>query len=699
MTLDRTRLARRLLLALLVVVTGAVAWSLRRPSVRPAPAEPGPAASPGQGTTVSNGALLRFSAGKEKVQVKFREMVGKEGDATHLTGVEVTLPFAGQQGRESTATITADDCLYESGSQRASFKGNVHVKTDDGFELESETLKYQGDKQRVFTRDPVKFRRGGTSGSAKAMEYAAGEGVTLMGDVRVRMEQETGPPAEVESATAGGSRDERQVRFEGGVVARQGGRELRSQKLQLNLNEDLSAIERAAAIEDVDLVTAAGSGLPGSAAPGGGTKRLRCRRLNVVYRDKGILQEALAVNSASLEIDPAAGQAPEKRRVAAPQLRFDFDAEGRLVTLSGVPARQTEPGAAKYALLTTEPLPPSDAPKRSLRSDRFVATLDPETGDVRGATFEGSVAFEEPGRRGFAAKAVYEDGPGLVTLTGGEPRIVDDEQGSDLRAKRIRLGTREQSVAASENVRHTVTPKKKSARAGLLASDEPAVLYCRDFEYDPRTKTARYKENALLRSGKDEVRAPTIVIEEDAAGARKLTASGGTTSVLHPRSPKEPGDGQKAPPKRTATGQKGPAAAQKEPVPVEARSQDMVYDEAANTVVYTGNVEIHQGDIVTLSPKAVVNLTKDGGAVEKLVAGEPVEVRQGARHAKGREGTYTPGNGTLVLVGDPVVLLEADRRLEGRILIFEEGSDRIRVDGREEVRTEAVFQKKEPPKP
>ena len=39
------------------------------------------------------------------------------------------------------------------------------------------------------------------------------------------------------------------------------------------------------------------------------------------------------------------------------------------------------------------------------------------------------------------------------------------------------------------------------------------------------------------------------------------------------------------------------------------------------------------------------------------------------------------------------------RRLEGRILTFQVGSDRIRVDGREEVRTEAVFHRKESPKP
>jgi hypothetical protein len=33
------------------------------------------------------------------------------------------------------------------------------------------------------------------------------------------------------------------------------------------------------------------------------------------------------------------------------------------------------------------------------------------------------------------------------------------------------------------------------------------------------------------------------------------------------------------------------------------------------------------------------------------------------------------------------------------MLTFEVGSDRIRVDGREEVRTEAVFRRKELPRP
>jgi lipopolysaccharide transport protein LptA len=157
-----------------------------------------------------------------------------------------------------------------------------------------------------------------------------------------------------------------------------------------------------------------------------------------------------------------------------------------------------------------------------------------------------------------------------------------------------------------------------------------------------------------------------------------LTATGGVASVLHPQAAK---------------------GSAKPPAAVEARSQEMVYEEATSRVVYTGDVEIRQGDILTKSPEAVVLLAKDGETVEKMLAGEPVEVHQGLKRANGERGTYTPANETFVLTGERVVLHDADRRLEGRVLTFEVGSDRIRVDGREEVRTEAVFRRKELQRP
>ena len=132
---------------------------------------------------------------------------------------------------------------------------------------------------------------------------------------------------------------------------------------------------------------------------------------------------------------------------------------------------------------------------------------------------------------------------------------------------------------------------------------------------------------------------------------------------------------------------------------VEARSRDMVYEESARRIVYSGDVEIRQGDILTRSPEAVVTLAREGGGLDRMIAGEPVEVVQGARRATGERGTYTPADETFVLVGAKVVLQDVDRRLEGRILTFQVGGDRIRVDGREEGRTEAVFKRKEPSQP
>jgi len=460
-------------------------------------------------------------------------------------------------------------------------------------------------------------------------------------------------------------------------VVRQGARELRAQRLQLNLAEDLRAIERAAAIEDVDLKTGSGASLPGAPADQSGAKRLRCRRLNIVWRAKGILQEALAVNAATLEIEPAARDARERRRIAAPQIRFEFDEQGRLASLQGLPAHQTDDKAPRFTVLSSEPLHASGAAPQRIQSDTFEAALDPASGAVRGATFSGAVAFSEPGRKAWAERAVFDEGPGLVTLTGAEPRIVDEEQGSELRAHEIRLGTHAHSVTASGNVRHTIRGKGRQGAVGPLAGEEPTVLLCRDFAYDPATRTATYRDNALMRSGKDEVRAPLIVLEDAADGQRRMSASGGVASTLHPK----PGKGS-----------------QKTPEPVVAHSREMVYEEKARRVVYTGDVDIRQGDIQTKSPEAVVLLSADGGAMEKLLAGSPVEVWQGTRRATGDRGTYTPGDETFVLVGEKVVLKDVDRRLEGRVLTFQVGSDRIRVDGREEVRTEAVFKRKEPTK-
>jgi lipopolysaccharide transport protein LptA len=252
---------------------------------------------------------------------------------------------------------------------------------------------------------------------------------------------------------------------------------------------------------------------------------------------------------------------------------------------------------------------------------------------------------------------------------------VDEAQGSELRGREIRLGTRSRLVSASGSVRHTI---RRRLTDGPLRSEQPTEIFCRRFDYDPATHVAHYRENAVLRTGSDEIRAAEIELAEPAEGRRRLLAKGGVASVLHPR----PEQG-----------------AQKPPAPIEVRAQRMVYEQEARRVIYTGEVVIRQADMVTRSPKAEALLSADGSTVERVLAGSPVELQQGQKRARGEQATYTPRDQTLVLVGDEVVLREADRRVSGRTLTFQAGSDRILIDGRDEVRSEAVFHRREPGKP
>ena len=523
---DRGRLLRRALLGLLVVVTAAVVWSLRRPSERTPSASPRPGASPGQGTTVAEGSLMRFREGNRQMQMKWRSMAGREGESSRFEGVELTLPYVAE-GRTATATITASEAQYLPTPLRLSFRGHVKLTTDDGFELESESLKYWGPEARAFTRDPVRFRRGATSGSADQMEYTADKGVWLGGHVLVRLEEEAGPPLEISAGAARGSRVERLLRFDEAVVARQGSRELHAHSLELSLSADLHAVERAVALDDVVVVSSGGEPLPGTPAGGGG-RRLRCHQLEVSFRSKGVLQDAVATRGARLELEPGPTDPREHREIGAPQLRFAFDELGRLASVTGQPLERVEGGAAaRQAELVSRPVGGAPGGERHVRSDTFTGELDP-TGGLRRAEFAGRVSFDEPGRRAEAPRASYDDASGLLRLTGGEARVADDAQGSVLTAKQIEIGTRNHGLTADENVRHTISPQQpRPGGARPLGGDEPTVLLCRQFEYDSATKTARYRENALMRSGQDEIRAPLIVLEEPAEGRRRLSASGG----------------------------------------------------------------------------------------------------------------------------------------------------------------------------
>jgi lipopolysaccharide transport protein LptA len=293
-------------------------------------------------------------------------------------------------------------------------------------------------------------------------------------------------------------------------------------------------------------------------------------------------------------------------------------------------------------------------------------------GAITVVEFAENLVFAQGQQKATAQKAYY-DGRDQGLYLVEAPELIDEEQGSHLTARTIDLATATGNVAAKENVRHVVRSRTRSG--GLLGGEAPLQLSSRFFVYDAATGIARYGENALLRSGKDEVRGGRIQLT-DKDGARKLAAQTSVVALLHPK-----GEGQQ--------GQ-----------PLEARSSEMTYDETTKQAVFRGDVSIKQGEMSTRSPEATLALDAQGTALQSLVAGSPVEVTFGQRKASGARATYEPGPGTLTIVGDKVRMKDPTQVVEGRSLTLHTADDRILVDGQEQVRTQTIIRgRKEPPRP
>jgi LPS export ABC transporter protein LptC/lipopolysaccharide transport protein LptA len=663
MTPETTRLIRAGLLASMAGLAAVVTHSLRQRPGKPAPsAAPRSEESPTTATRMEGFTHFRVQHGETKFSVKARSYTGKEGEEMRLEGVEVQFSYMAK-GEPGTSTITADRATYAQEIQKAVFEGNVHVVTADGFALDTESLVYRGDKNLSRTDAPVRFQRKDLAGSSTGMIYAAGERrLELLADVVVQLKDPDDPPMDVKSGSAAFERQEGLLRFEGGVEVVQAGDRLTAERFLVNVADDTQAVYRAQAVGGVNLWMGGGNLLPGMAPPtaGRGPRHLVSRKLDLWFRPDRTLQEATAGPEADLTMMPGKGDPPEKRRLKANFLAFAFDERGKLEELRG----------QKDSSFVAEPIPPAAGTPRTLTCQSFIARVDPATGEPTIIEFTKDVVFVRGAQKATGDKAYFDGSKAVVHLQEG-PSLADSAQQTTLTGKVLAIGTRTGDVTAHDDVRNVL---ERPAADGILGGKGvPTLVASKRFEHTAATKVTRYFEGAVLRAGKDEIRADEIRIREAAGGTRRLEGSGSVAMRMHPGAADEDG---------------------KPPATVEARSKEMTYEEATRKVLYTGDVVIRQGDIRTSSPSATLELAEGGGAIQSLVAGEPVEVQQGARKATGAWAKYTPSTETMVLVGDTVVLKDPSQELKGRSLTFQVGGARVLVDGAEQVRTELIIRDK-----
>lgn len=658
------RLLRGGLLVLSAAVLLSVAWTLRRPTPggeAPVPQadKPSGSASPA-GTRMDDLVYRNVKGGHESFVLRAKRMAGREQEQIKLEVVEMEFSYVAH-GEPGRGAIASDECVYFPARQEAYFQGHVRLTTQDGVLLRTDQLVYKGQDGRASTEHPVEFHKQDLHGRAKSMDYdASASELLLFGDVFIRIDDERQDALEIESARATLRRAKGLTEFQDDVRLRRGGDRLTATRLTLYGEED--QLDRMQATGDV-VVRSTSQSLPGQpqARRVAGPRELHCEIFDVELRPDRTLREAVARENAVLVVEPGPRQARERRTLKGSVLSFRWDEQGRLTEVLG--QKDTE--------FIAEPLPPDKTPPRRIRSRNFLALFDPETGLTQSALFNKNVEFERGAQKARAERGSFTAAESKLSLS-EEPSLVDAEQGSRLEAETIELFTATGDARARHSVRHTLE-RRPGRSAGLPGSEaEAALVTARVFQYEADAQLARYREGALLRSGKSELRAVEIRSIDAGPGQRRLEASGDVVTLLFPK-PK-PGEAEQA--------------------PIDARAQEMAYDEAKREIVYKGGTVLTQADVRTKSPQAILLLTRDGGDLERLEAFDPVELKQTTRTATGQRAVYTPADKTIVVTGDKVELKDETQQVQGRTLTFFVGDERILVDGRDEARTETILKKK-----
>ena len=115
--------------------------------------------------------------------------------------------------------------------------------------------------------------------------------------------------------------------------------------------------------------------------------------------------------------------------------------------------------------------------------------------------------------------------------------------------------------------------------------------------------------------------------------------------------------------------------------PLEVTSNEMVYDRAENTIVYSGNSKAIQAKRTIRCTEIHLILAEEGGFEEMSCEGSTrIEDAENGNTVTGERAVYFPETRLIEVSGSPVVLRDAKgTTLQGRVLLYDVESGRARM--------------------
>jgi lipopolysaccharide transport protein LptA len=294
-------------------------------------------------------------------------------------------------------------------------------------------------------------------------------------------------------------------------------------------------------------------------------------------------------------------------------------------------------------------------------------------GHPAGRALHGNFDFTDGPMRAVSNDASYNVTAGTLALTGKEitPEIRDESL--TLLAETIDVTLDPRKMTAKGNVRSTLLPPKKAAantpatkRPALLGDKDPVSILSAALSYDEANKIAEYTGQTRLFQGATSINADKLTLDETKGD---LTATGKVITNLE------------------ITNKQAEAGAK--PKPTIGRAETFTYADDTRMATYTTNAQF-DGDQGHLSAaKLELQLAKTENALERLVGTGAVNATVDKRTVTGTQLTHSPADEKYVVFGAPVRMVDADcQETSGKTLTFWKASDRVLVDGNNEVRTQ-----------
>jgi lipopolysaccharide export system protein LptA len=414
--------------------------------------------------------------------------------------------------------------------------------------------------------------------------------------------------------------------------------------------------------------------------------------LNLRFDGDGHVTSVIGSGHVRLELPGTKTAAP--RRISA-----------RAINAAGRPGRGLDTATFSDEVVYREDATGGDAQPRVVTARALTASLDEDA--ITNAIFSGAVTFAEQGMDARAARVEYDPDAGTLRLAGAEqgraPHVADQDVSIDADSIDVRLDGHQMNAKGS--VKTVLQPQRADSNSklpGLLDGGQRVNANADTLQYDGKAGSALYTGDVQIWQGETAIRADRITIDRS-TGDLIAAATPGATA----RSTMMMSEGVtigRAPEIRytdaTRELQYAPAlgAAPRShaaDAPAAPRATPTATVAAAGPVVQLAGP---QGTIQGV--RIVAILQKEKTEFDRLEAYDAITMSVDTRRAAGERLTYFAADGRYVMSGvggTPVKVVEASsagavrscRETSGRTLTFFRSTDRIIVDGKDEIRTQA----------